>query len=84
MPGAGPVAVTSRVTWIGALDPALRSFDIILKTANGTSYNAYTVRGSDGVAVLNTVKAPFTEDFLTKLETVALYDEITRRWSETT
>ncbi|WP_425090869.1 FprA family A-type flavoprotein [Tropicimonas sp. S265A] len=75
--GTGPVSVTDRITWIGALDPTLRSFDIILKTANGTSYNSYVVRGSKGVAVIDTVKEPFIADFLEKLEQVARYEEIT-------
>ena len=38
----GAVEVRDRVHWVGALDPDLRTFDIILKTANGTTYNAYT------------------------------------------
>ncbi|MEM6677807.1 MAG: FprA family A-type flavoprotein [Pseudomonadota bacterium] len=73
----GPVPVDDRVTWIGALDPTLRNFDIILKTANGTTYNAYAVRGSDGVAIIDTVKQAFAEEFLARLEAVARYDEIT-------
>nr|WP_242470881.1 FprA family A-type flavoprotein [Thiocystis violacea] len=64
------------VHWIGALDPTLRSFDIILRTANGTSYNAYLVRGETGVAVIDTVKAGFADDFFARLESVARYDEI--------
>nr|WP_245758794.1 FprA family A-type flavoprotein [Tropicimonas isoalkanivorans] len=72
-----PVAVADRVSWIGAFDPHLRSFDIILRTANGTTYNAYAVRGSDGVAIVDTVKQEFTETFLRNLESVASYDEIT-------
>jgi len=71
-----PVAISPRVHWIGALDPTLRSFDIILKTANGTSYNAYVVRGSEGVAVVDTVKEQFAGDFFARLEQVARYDEI--------
>lgn len=70
------VALSERVHWIGALDPTLRTFDIILKTANGTSYNAYTVRGSEGVAIIDTVKENFAGDFFARLETVARYDEI--------
>lgn len=70
------VALSERVHWIGALDPSLRTFDIILKTANGTSYNAYTVRGSTGVAVIDTVKESFAGDFFARLESVARYDEI--------
>ena len=34
------VEIAPGVHWVGALDPHLRTFDIILKTANGTSYNA--------------------------------------------
>jgi NADH oxidase (H2O-forming) len=70
------VALSPRVHWIGALDPNLRTFDIILKTANGTSYNAYVVRGSEGVAIVDTVKESFSEDFFARLESVACYDEI--------
>jgi NADH oxidase (H2O-forming) len=70
------VSLSDRVHWIGALDPSLRNFDIILKTANGTSYNAYVVRGSEGVAIVDTVKENFAGDFFARLETVAQYDEI--------
>lgn len=70
------VEIAPRVHWIGALDPGLRSFDIILKTANGTSYNSYLVRGSAGVAVIDTVKAHFADVFFRRLESVARYDEI--------
>jgi flavorubredoxin len=70
------VALSERVHWIGALDPNLRTFDIILKTANGTSYNAYLVRGSTGVAVIDTVKENFANDFFARLESAASYDEI--------
>ena len=73
-----PIAVplSERVHWIGAFDPNLRTFDIILKTANGTSYNAYLVRGSGGVAVIDTVKEGFAGDFFARLESVADYAEI--------
>ena len=73
-PAAVPIA--DGVHWIGALDPQLRRFDLILRTANGTTYNAYAVRGRDGVAVVDTVKAEFAGDFLARLEQVARYDEI--------
>jgi len=74
LPGAVPVA--PGVHWIGALDPGLRTFDIILRTANGTTYNAYAVRGDAGVAVIDTVKAEQADDFFARLESVARYDEI--------
>jgi flavorubredoxin len=70
------VALSERVHWIGALDPNLRTFDIILKTANGTTYNSYVIRGSEGVAVIDTVKEGFASDFFARLESVARYEEI--------
>jgi flavorubredoxin len=72
----GAVEIARGVHWIGALDPGLRSFDIILKTANGTSYNAYAVRGAAGVAVIDTVKEAFAATFFRRLESIADYGEI--------
>jgi flavorubredoxin len=72
----GAVEFAPQVYWIGAMDPSLRTFDIILKTANGTSYNAYLVRGSDGVAIIDTVKENFSDEFFRRLESVADYSEI--------
>ena len=70
------VEIAKNVHWIGALDPNMRVFDLILKTANGTTYNAYTVRSDAGVAVIDTVKEEFTDIFFERLEQVADYSEI--------
>ena len=70
------VALSERVHWIGAQDPDLRTFDIILKTANGTTYNAYVLHGSEGVAIIDTVKQGFASDFFARLESVVDYAEI--------
>lgn len=70
------VALSERVHWIGAFDPDLRNFDIILKTANGTTYNSYLIHGSDGVAIIDTVKENFADDFFARLESIANYSDI--------
>jgi NADH oxidase (H2O-forming) len=70
------VEFADGVHWIGALDPTLRTFDIILSTANGTTYNAYLVRGNEGVAVIDTVKENFSDEFFARLESEADYSEI--------
>ncbi|MES9965669.1 MAG: FprA family A-type flavoprotein [Sedimenticola sp.] len=70
------VEFADGVHWIGALDPTLRTFDIILRTANGTTYNAYLVKGSDGVAVIDTVKENFSDEFFARLESEVGYGEI--------
>ncbi len=68
--------IAPSVHFIGAFDPRIRTFDIIMKTANGSSYNAYLVRGSEGVAVMDTVKKEFSEDFFKRLELLCDYEEI--------
>lgn len=68
--------IAPSVHFIGAFDPRIRTFDIIMKTANGSSYNAYLVRGSEGVAVMDTVKKEFSESFFKRLELLCDYDEI--------
>ena len=72
-----PIEIAPNTHWIGALDPGLREFDIILKTANGTTYNSYCVRGENGVAIIDTVKASHADEFFARLERIARYDEIT-------
>ena len=58
-----PVEIAEGVHWVGALDPQLRVFDIIMKADHGTTYNAYLITGGDKIAVVDTVKAPFYEEF---------------------
>ena len=70
------IEIAPDTHWIGALDPGLREFDIILRTANGTTYNSYCVRGSEGVAVIDTVKATHAGEFFARLESICRFDEI--------
>ncbi len=72
----GAVPLCPSIHFIGAFDPKIRTFDIIMKTANGSSYNAYVVRGSEGVCVMDTVKKEFSDIFFEKLESLCRYDEI--------
>ncbi len=59
-----PVEIAEDVHWVGALDPQLRIFDIIMKADHGTTYNSYLLTAGDKIAVVDTVKAPFYEEFL--------------------
>ena len=70
------VQLDDGVYWVGALDPGLRTVDIILSTANGTTYNAYLVEGSDGYAVIDTVKEEYADEFFGRLESVTDYSKI--------
>ncbi len=70
------VAVSDRVHWIGAFDPGMRTFDVILKTPSGTTYNSYCVRGSEGVAIIDTVKLECADQFFARLQQFADYKEV--------
>lgn len=58
------------VWWVGAVDPDLRVFDIIMRAEHGTSYNSYLVKGTKSIALIETVKHEFWEDFLQKIHTL--------------
>lgn len=60
-----------NVWWIGALDPDLRVFDIIMRAEHGTSYNSYIVKGSKAIAVIETVKNGFFDEFLANIKSLA-------------
>jgi bifunctional UDP-N-acetylglucosamine pyrophosphorylase/glucosamine-1-phosphate N-acetyltransferase len=59
--------IRSGIHWVGVLDPDLEIFDIVIPTEWGTTYNSYLIE-ADEPALVDTVKANFTREFLTKLE----------------
>ncbi len=63
--------LAQNVWWVGVLDPDLRIFDIIMRAEHGTSYNSYIVKGSQGIAVIETVKNGFFDEFLANIKSVA-------------
>ena len=62
--------ITEDLFWVGALDPNLRIFDIIMETKFGTSYNSYLLKGSDGIALFETVKEKFFDEHLDKIRSI--------------
>ena len=57
-------------------DHDLRVFDIVMHSDWGTSYNAYAVRGAEGVALFETVKEKFFDEYLQNLKEVCSLDEV--------
>jgi flavorubredoxin len=47
--------ITKGIFWVGALDFDRRLFDALIPLPDGTSYNAYLVRGSEKTALIDTV-----------------------------
>ncbi len=55
------------VFWVGALDFDRRIFDELIPLPNGTSYNAYLVRGSEKTALIDTVDPSKEFDLISNL-----------------
>ncbi len=70
-----PVKIKEDVYWIGSLDPDLIIFDIVVPTKHGTTYNSYLIRG-EKIAIIDTVKASFVEDFLSKIRSLVKLEDI--------
>lgn len=64
--------IKKDIYWVGALDPNLRVFDIIMYTPYGTTYNSYVVKGSNKIAVFETVKVQFFEEYLERLNSLGV------------
>ncbi|MFZ5651078.1 MAG: FprA family A-type flavoprotein [Bacillota bacterium] len=69
------VPVRGGVYWVGARNPDLRVFDIVMRTENGTTYNSYLVK-ADRVALVETVKKGFEEELLARVESIVAPEEI--------
>ncbi len=73
---AGIIEIKPGVTWLGARHPELRIFDELFPTRHGSTYNSYLVRGTEKTALIDTVKAPFTEEFIEKLRSQVPLEQI--------
>lgn len=47
--------IAQGIFWVGALDFERRLFDALIPLPDGTSYNAYLIRGSEKTALIDTV-----------------------------
>ena len=67
--------VTPDVKWIGALDPDLITFDVVMETKYGTTYNSYFI-DAEKKAIVETVKERFFPEYLEKIKKVCNPAEI--------
>ena len=59
-----PRKLKTNVYWVGAVDWDRRLFDELIPLPDGTSYNAYLIKGSEKTALIDTVDPTMT-NFLT-------------------
>ena len=58
--------VSEDVSWIGVLDKEIVTFDIVMETKYGTSYNSYFIE-AEKKTVIDTVKEKYWPAFKEKL-----------------
>ena len=74
--------IKPNVHWVGAIDWDRRLFDALIPLPDGTSYNAYLVRGSQKVALIDTVNPSMTEVLMTYLENIPVIDYVIANHAE--
>src|ERR1035437_3528686 len=62
------VKVSEHVYWVGAIDLAIRDFHGYT-TPHGSTYNAYLIM-ADEITLIDTVKAPFMDEMLSRIKSV--------------
>ncbi|WP_028319042.1 FprA family A-type flavoprotein [Desulfobulbus elongatus] len=68
--------IRDNIHWLGAIDWDRRLFDALIPLPDGTSYNAYLIRGSAGIALLDTVDPAMADQLMRQLDGVAAIDYI--------
>jgi flavorubredoxin len=63
------IKVTNDVTWIGIRDYDITTFDIVMNTEFGTTYNSYYINAGKK-AIIEVAKEKFSETYLNKLSQV--------------
>ena len=74
--------IKEGVFWMGAVDWDRRLFDSLIPLPDGTTYNAYLVRGSEKTALLDTVDPPMASELLAQLEGVSKIDYVVSHHAE--
>lgn len=70
------IEISDGVFWVGVKDWNRRLFDALIPLPQGTTYNAYIVKGKRETAVIDTVNPGFEEEFEEKISEVIKVEEI--------
>ena len=69
------VSITDAVKWIGVLDKDIRTFDIVMHTEYGTTYNSYFIN-AEKKTIIEAAKDKFSDVHIAKLKSVTDPSEI--------
>lgn len=68
--------IGNGIYYVGIQNQKLRRFDVVLHTDYGTTYNSYVVKGKDKIALIETAKDKFSEEYLRKVQEVCPLEDI--------
>jgi len=71
-----PRKIKENVFLMGAVDWNRRLFDSLIPLPDGTSYNAYLIKGNEKIALLDTVDPPLVDVLLSQLDNFENIDYI--------
>jgi flavorubredoxin len=63
----GTISIAPDVFWVGVKHHNRRLFDALIPLPQGTSYNAYLIKGSQKTALIDTVNPGFERELLNKI-----------------
>lgn len=67
--------LAENVVYVGMQNPGMRTFDIIMTTGYGTTYNSYLIMGEKNV-LIETVHNTYTKEYIEKIEEYVQISEI--------
>ncbi len=70
------VKIKENFYWVGALDPNLRVFDVVMMTEYGTTYNSYILKTENYTVLFETAKAKYFDSFISNIQEVCEVSEI--------
>ncbi len=71
-----PIKVKENIYRLGSIDWDRRMFDALIPLPDGTSYNAYLIKGSEKTVLIDTDEPSMKEEFMKQLEMVDKLDYI--------
>ena len=64
--------IKDNIYWVGAIDWDRRLFDELIPLPDGTSYNAYLIRGSENTALIDTVDPTMEQVLVERLDSLGV------------
>ena len=74
--------IKNRIYWMGSVDWDRRLFDSLVPLPDGTSYNAYLIKGSEKTVLLDSVDPPMANELLSQLEDISKIDYVVSHHAE--